>query len=387
MATSHRLRVGITAAAGAIAVLGWLGCGRDQSEPTAPHNEQVSPARSALQQDLGAAIAAKDRHAAQLLTTQGVVGVGVGRADDGRAAVVILTTAPGIASLPASLEGIPVVVQVTGAIAALPLQAPDASARGRGLVKPSGEFAHPVPIGVSTSNVTANVSAGCATGTIAARVKDGPGNVYALSANHIYALTNSGKKGAGGDAVVQPGLVDDDCVIDGVTLVSDPDGPSDADDVIGTLSDFHPIEFCFGGPPPTCPDNTIDAAIAASTTGQLGNTTPSNGYGTPSSTTTTASIGQRVEKYGSRTALTTGRVFAIDATVTVQYSEGQNAKFVHQFVILGGGFSKAGDSGSLIVTAAGLQPVGLLFAGGVNTTIANPIGDVLTAFSVTIDGS
>jgi hypothetical protein len=304
----------------------------------------------------------------------------VGRTGDGRAAVVILTTAPGIAGLPANLEGIPVAVEVTGAILALPLQAPDAAARGRGLVKPSGEFAHPVPIGVSTSNMTANISAGCATGTIAARVKDRR-HVYALSANHIYALTNTA---ATGTNVVQPGLVDDDCVIGGVTFVSDPDGPSDAGDVIGTLTSFHAIAFCSGG---TCPDNTIDAAIALSSTDALGNATPSNGYGTPSSTTTTASIGQPVEKYGRTTALTTGRVIAIDATVMVDYGGGQIAQFVHQIVILGGGFGKAGDSGSLVVTAAGLQPVGLLFAIGLNATFANPIDDVLTAFGVTIDGT
>jgi len=384
MATSHRLRVGITAAAGAIAVLSWLGCSRDQSEPTAPHNEQVSPARSALQQDLGAAIAAKDRHAVQLLKTKGVAGVAVGRTGDGRAAVVILTTASGIAGLPANLDGIPVVVQVTGAIVALPLQAPDAATRGRGLVKPSGEFAHPVPIGVSTSNVTAN-TAGCATGTIAARVTDGA-HVYALSVNHIYALTNSA---AANSAVVQPGLLDDDCVLGGIARVRDPDGPNDASDVIGTLASFQTIAFC--SDPTTCP-NTIDAAIALSSTANLGKATPSNGYGTPSSTTAAASIGQVLEKYGRTSALTTGKVAAIDGTVMVDYGGGNIAEFVHQIVITSGGFSKAGDSGSLVVAVDGLHPVGLLFAGSKNVTIANPIDDVLAAggvasFSLTVDGS
>ena len=384
MTTSHRLRLGITAAA-VIAVLGGVGCSRDQSEPTAPHNEQVSSARSARQQDLGAAIAAKDRHAVQLLKTQGVAGVAVGRTSDGRAAVVILTKASGIAGLPANLDGIPVVVQVTGAIVALPLQTPDAASRGKGVVKASGEFAHPVPIGVSTGNATANTSAGCATGTIAARVTDGS-NVYALSANHIYALTNSA---AANSAVVQPGLLDDDCVIGGIARVRDPDGPSDASDVIGTLASFKSIEFC--SDPTTCP-NTIDAAIALSSTANLGKATPSNGYGTPSSTTAAASIGQPVEKYGRASAQTTGEVAAIDATVMVDYGGGKVAEFVHQIVITSGGFSRAGDSGSLIVTAAGLQPVGLLFAGSANVTIANPIDDVLAAggvasFSLTIDGS
>ena len=375
MAISHRLRVEITAAATTIAAIGWFGCGR---EPTGPQTEQPSAARGGLQPDLAAAIRAKDQHAAQLLKITGVVGAAIGRDNNGRASVVIMTTGPDVERLPASLEGIPVVVQVTGALVALPLHAVPSGAPGRGLVNPSSEFGHPVPIGVSTSNVTANTR-GCATGTIAARVTNGS-NVYALSANHIYALTNSA---ATGTFVVQPGLVDDDCVIGGTVFTSDPDGPNDPSDRIGTLASFQTIVFCGA----TCPDNTIDAAIALSSAANLGNATPSNGYGTPSSTTASVSIGQRVEKYGSTTALTTGRVLAIDATVRVDYGGGQIAQFVHQIVIGGGGFSKAGDSGSLVVSQDGLHPVGLLFAGGHSATIANPISDVLTAFGVTIDGS
>jgi hypothetical protein len=100
-----------------------------------------------------------------------------------------------------------------------------------------------------------------------------------------------------------------------------------------------------------------------------------------------ASLGQRVEKYGRSTELTTGRVIALDATVMVDYGGGQIAQFVHQIVIGGGGFAKAGDSGSLVVSQDGLHPVGLLFAGTHTVTIANPISDVLTAFGVTVDGS
>lgn len=129
MAISRRLRVEITAAAAAIAAIGWLGC---SGEPTAPQTEHPSVARGGLQEDLGAAIRAKDDHAAQLLKITGVVGAAVGRDNDGRAAVVILTTGPGVGSLPASLNGIPVVVQVTGTLVALPLQAaPLRSARKR----------------------------------------------------------------------------------------------------------------------------------------------------------------------------------------------------------------------------------------------------------------
>jgi hypothetical protein len=53
--------------------------------------------------------------------------------------------------------------------------------------------------------------------------------------------------------------------------------------------------------------------------------------------------------------------------------------YTNQFVINSSTFSAGGDSGSLIVTNDSChQPVGLLFAGSSTTTIANPIGEVLT---------
>ena len=84
-----------------------------------------------------------------------------------------------------------------------------------------------------------------------------------------------------------------------------------------------------------------------------------------------------------------GSVVGINATINVSYSSG-TARFVGQVVILGTGqFSRAGDSGSLIVTNnANKRPVGLLFAGSSNGyTFANPIGAVLQALGVTIDGT
>lgn len=81
------------------------------------------------------------------------------------------------------------------------------------------------------------------------------------------------------------------------------------------------------------------------------------------------------------TVLTHGSVTGLDATVKVRYGKGNTATFVHQIVITGNGgaFSDSGDSGSLIVTDNSTKnPVGLLFAGSTSTTIANPIGDVLT---------
>lgn len=217
----------------------------------------------------------------------------------------------------------------------------------------------PAPIGISTGHpdITA--------GTIACRVTDGI-NVYALSNNHVYANENNS---AIGDNVLQPGPYD---------------GGQDPRDVIGTLFDFESIVwYPFGL-------NTIDAAIALTSVDKLTKATPADGYGTPKSTTVTASVGMDVQKYGRTTGQTSGQVTAINATVNVGYDSGI-ALFVGQIIIEPGGFSAGGDSGSLVVTKSDnpdddRKPVGLLFAGSSSVTIASPIDLVLTRFGVTIDG-
>jgi hypothetical protein len=164
------------------------------------------------------------------------------------------------------------------------------------------------------------------------------------------------------------------------------DGGSSPADDIGTLYDFEEILFCS----PTCADNTVDAAIALSSTTSLDKRTPSDGYGTPGSTTAPATVGLRVRKYGRTTGQTNGRIDAINATVDVNYGSPGVARFVNQIIIKPGNFSAGGDSGSLIVVQKGgaaRSPVGLLFAGGFGITVANPIDAVLLAFHVEIDGS
>ena len=215
----------------------------------------------------------------------------------------------------------------------------------------------PVPIGVSTGHpdITA--------GTIGCRVKDEQGNVYALSNNHVYAVENNAELG---DAVIQPGTYD---------------GGVSPDDDIGTLVGFVPIVF---HPRRT---NTIDAAIARTTTDMLGNATPTGGYGAPSSTIRTDNLlNLPVQKYGRTTGLRKGVITDISATVRVGYST-RSAIFVNQIIITPGDFSAGGDSGSLIVTDdKAKNPVGLLFAGSSTMTVANPIDAVLEAFNVKIDG-
>lgn len=308
------------------------------------------------------AIEVKERHAEALLGVPGVVGAAVGHNGNSNPAIIIFTAIPGVRGLPTSLEGVPVIVQVSGIFFAQPK--PEGRGNGKPpkdeepALTPRDRWPRPVPIGVSTGHpdITA--------GTIGARVIDGSGNVYALSNNHVYANEN---KAESGDPVLQPGAYD---------------GGSAPDDIIGTLSAFQPISFSV--------DNVIDAAIARSTAGELGNATPGDGYGTPKSTTADAYINMKVKKYGRTTGQTKGRVYATNATIDVYYGSGI-ARFVNQIVITPGAFSAGGDSGSLIVVDAkrsprDRQPVGLLFAGSLLYTIANPIEAVLTGLGVAIDG-
>lgn len=315
---------------------------------------------------LARAVAAQDRATNALLARAGVVGTAVTMAD-GRPKVVVLTARAGVAGLPRTLDGVDVVVRVTGPISALHHRpghsgGPPGGGGGGGgsTVDPTSRFDRPVPIGVSTGN-----EGECSAGTIGARVKSGS-SVYALSNNHVYALEN---KAPIGSRVLQPGRYDTGCTIDSAN-------------VLGNLSSFVPITFS------TTASNRVDAAIAASDTARLGNATPSNGYGTPQSATVNAAVGQGVQKYGRTTSLTSGTITMVNATVNVGYGSG-TARFVDQIIVESTNvFIKAGDSGSLLVTN-NRNPVGLLFAGNQSGKlgVANRIQDVLGAFGVTVDGT
>jgi len=306
----------------------------------------------------------QERHTAKLMAQKGVVGTAVGLTENDRPAVLVLLEEAGVAAVPAELDGVPVRPLVTGKIEALGSNRTSLSkGKARPKIDPTAWFSRPVPIGVSTGNATSYSA-----GTIGCRVSKG-GKVYALSNNHVYALENQATAGQNGDKVVQPGLYDT-----GGTYNSAND--------IGTLADFVRIEFS------TAASNTVDCAIAASSTSLLGNSTPADGYGTPTSETTTAAVGMAVQKYGRTTSLTRGTITAINATINIGYSSG-TARFVGQIIVQSRSpFIKAGDSGSLLVTDPGKAPVGLLFAGDSSGkyAIANPIDAVLTALGVSVDG-
>lgn len=297
-------------------------------------------ASAAEQHGLARAMEVQAKHTKALMSRKGVVGTAVGITQDNQHQIKIyVKKAQDRAGLPKKIDGIPVIVEVTGEIRALG----DTTARYR-----------PAVIGVSTGhpNITA--------GTIGARVTDGA-NVYALSNNHVYADEN---KATLGDNVLQPGPYD---------------GGTNPTDAIGTLFAFAPIKFDGS-------DNVIDAAIALSSRTILSNATLPDGYGIPDATTVKAAVRMKVKKYGRTTQLTNGRVDAVNAILNIGYDSG-TARFVGQIVIKPGTFSAGGDSGSLIVTQKGNNPVGLLFAGSSLVTIANPIDEVLNYFHATIDAA
>lgn len=319
---------------------------------------------------LRAAMVATKKHTERLMNIKGVVATATGMDPGGTPVIKVMTADASVTGIPKILDGFPVHVSVTGRIYArnhIPVN-----------TSPAGPWDRPVPIGVSTGHpdITA--------GTIGARVTNGT-TVFALSNNHVYANVNSASIG---DNVLQPGPYDE-----GVN-------PTDA---IGTLADFEPIRFC------TvlliwlvCQENNqIDAAIAATDETKVGFATPPGGYGTPSSVihaaygnptvigdeTLDQLVGASVSKFGRTTGATTGTIDSINATVQVCYDQACSliAQFADQIIITPGTFSGGGDSGSLIVTTNGNNPVGLLFAGSDTITIANRIDLVLNRFAVTID--
>jgi hypothetical protein len=335
----------------------WSGCSDSDQGPFSPTPSQQ--AGRAGPPDIAAAIAAQERHTPALMRIPGVVGTAVGLNPAGQAVVRALLTRPDIAGIPDAVDGIPVTRTVTGMLVAF--SNPTTKAR-------------PAPLGYSVGHhdITA--------GTIGARVRNGAGQVFILSNNHVLANSNGATVG---DPILQPGPYD---------------GGTAADQV-ATLFAFRAIDFATNG------RNTMDAAIALTTTAEVDFSTPTDdGYGPPGTTifndgnrdglfdNVAALLNTPVQKFGRTTLRTHGTITGINASVSICYEVLiifclRSANFVDQLIIEPGGFSDGGDSGSLIVTDdAGRNPVALLFAGSTTQTIANRIDLVLDYFDVTIDG-
>ena len=315
----------------------WIGCGEKQDTTSGPVTVSQQPViLDKAHPQVLTTTAVQERHTAELMTKEGVVGTGVGLGPDGNLAILILTKREAVSNLPASIEGIQTRVQVVGEVRAMA----------------NTKAYRPVPCGVSVGNDNE-----CASGTIGCVVLKG-GTHYALSNNHVFARENAASIG---ERIDQPGRYDGKpkCAQTGQ---------------IATLSDFVPINFSGG-------NNTIDCAIAQFTTSNL--CSMIGGTYTPSSTVVSPSIGLPVKKTGRTSGETHGTVTGINVTVDVNYGSSGVAHYSNQ-IMADGSFIRSGDSGSLMVTETGNDPVGLCFAGGSGGSFENPIGPVLSRFSATV---
>jgi hypothetical protein len=222
----------------------------------------------------------------------------------------------------------------------------------------------PVKLGTSGGNVNDISKAFCCSGTLGSLVSRG-GVQYILSNNHVLARAD---QAIVGEDISQPGLIDSSCRTTNSNFVAD---------------------FTIAAP---LGNSNVDAALAATRTGQVATNGEILGVGVPASSTVPASVGRGVAKAGRTTGLTCDSIGSISTDVSVQYQKGcnQGKKFVisytDQVVINSSSFSAGGDSGSLIVTSDTAQPVALLFAGSSSTTIGNPITDVTAALGVSFIG-
>lgn len=325
--------------------------------------------------------AAKSAHEADLFARANVVGVGVGNKvsrgepTDERCVVVFVERKIAAEELrrrdlvPRDLEGVPTDVIETGRFVAFAMAAPAEVGRT--------DHVRPAPGGVSIghSKITA--------GTFGVLTHRTTGEAVILSNNHVLANSNAGVPG---DFILQPGPAD---------------GGRTAD-AIATLITYVPIVFKerdlgplgrlldrLAGPwlarmglglrrLPTHTRNRVDAAIAAPLADDL--VAPGILDIGAVRGTAAAEIGMRIRKSGRTTGLTTGKITALDAVLEVDYV-GKTAVFREQLV--GDILSRGGDSGSLIVDDAN-HAVGLLFAGGLNTTVFNPIHFVLEALDLAL---
>jgi hypothetical protein len=225
--------------------------------------------------------------------------------------------------------------------------------------------AAPGGVSVGHPSVTAGTLGCFATGRTAPR----DNRLLLLSNNHVLADSNNA---ALGDAILQPGVAD---------------GGTDPDDQIATLERFQPIAF--GGAP-----NVVDCATGWCWPDRVrtelfriisGNQTFFRMGAQP----VAPFLGMVVGKTGRTTQVRQGSITDLGWAGQINYGTPQAPRlafFTGQIAIRpvsAGEFSRGGDSGSAIwAWDVNRAPVGLLFAGSMRQTIANPMPLVLDALDI-----
>jgi hypothetical protein len=208
----------------------------------------------------------------------------------------------------------------------------------------------------------------CFAGTLGA-LTNIAGTNYILSNDHVLgdpqSLTQNGAQV--GDPISQPGPFDYAC------------------------RDPHTVATFFAAPTLS---TGVDAALGELGNSEINATGQIYNIGVPASTLGNPAVGMHVAKQGDSSGLTCATIIAVHCVIpSVPYNQSCNganfkAPFKNQIEIESDNpnypFDLHGDSGSLIVDYKTAQPIGLLFAGGVDlkkkniaVTLANPISDVL----------
>lgn len=260
------------------------------------------------------------------------------------------------------------------------------------------QLANPMLLGSSGGNNNdydrlRNRIVDCCSGTLGSLLRGSDNKQYVLSNNHVLARSDHAKVG---DAIIQPGLIDNNCT---------PNGEGGSATPVGSLSGWLAL-----GSSATNADAAI-AQVASSVvdlTGsilEMGGRQPDGTLGAaPPGISSTAGKGEpaqldlKVAKSGRTTGLTCASVTALYLDVNVDYyldcaeTEPYLSKtFTNQFAMSGDGFTDAGDSGALVVDSSNAEPVGLFFAGGtdmsgVSQAVANPVADVLSELNTQAGG-
>lgn len=239
-----------------------------------------------------------------------------------------------------------------------------------GSLLPTDRFDRPIPMGVSISNTPSLPFIYAGTAGLKVRQFNNPANKFILSNNHVLGAvgpTLCPNSAPVGTWSLQPGTLD---------LLADPG--NDPFYVAGVFVARAPMV-----PFPTA--NRADAAISF-TTNALAKTEILN-IGEPNPAIMAPTVGMTVTKSGRTTGVTAGPITSINLTVLVGYGAGCGLyRFVGQLEIGSSTFSAGGDSGSSILDAATLTPVGLLFAGSPTSTVANDIRWVYQLLGVVPEG-
>jgi hypothetical protein len=345
----------------------------EAAEPLAGVSRNVLEVKTAIEQWLrqDVAQAAGARAVMSFEGAGNIQGVAIGLSDDPRDAWVAAGE-PGMPAVtvyvtePSSVDQVKsAVVDTMGVRAAAGDDVP-MSVVVTGLIdaQPHRFRLRPAPGGISVGHF--RITAGTIGCLVRGRTAPRNARLMILSNNHVLANSNGG---VFGDCVAQPGPAD---------------GGRCPQDQVAILERFVPINFTGGA-------NFVDCATAWAWPDRVRRELVYLSGGRPaffriSSAPVAPVLGMLVGKSGRTTQVTQGRITAIGATIRVNFGGGRVALFQDQIEIRGtaGLFSQGGDSGSSIWTwNPQRNPVGLLFAGGGDSTFANRFTRVLAALDIT----